>query len=303
MIEDKVFHVISLCTASISLLILILAFAVLFQYSVPVIQKMGVEFFISYEWNPVVGREKYGLLPYLLGTIITSSIAMVIGVPISVGVAIFLTEFSGVKLKKIISMLIDLLAAIPSVIYGLWGFFVLREWILILIEKPLHKYFGWISIFGGEPTGLDLLNGGIVLSIMIIPIVSSVTREALEQVPREIKEGIYAIGGSKFDVIVYGSINYAKSGILGAALLGLGRAIGETMAVAMVIGNATGENALPKSLFSAGQTLASLIANEFNEANPTSLHPNALIGAGLVLLIMAIAVNFLARLLVRERRR
>ncbi|MCI4439313.1 phosphate ABC transporter permease subunit PstC [archaeon] len=301
--EDEVFYLFSLAVASISLLLLALILVVLVQYTLPVIKEMGFDYFITSSWNPVFGKERYGILPYFLGTVLTSFIAVLVGVPISFGIALFLTEYSNKTLKKYLSIMIDLLAAIPSVIYGLWGFFVFRNFILDYIEKPLHNYFGKISIFSATPTGLDFLSGGLILAIMIIPIVSSVTREVLELVPTEIKEGIYAIGGNRYDVIVYGSIRYSKNGILGAILLGLGRAVGETMAVSMVIGNATGENALPRSLFSAGQTLSSLIANEFNEANPTSLHPNALVGAGLVLLMMAIVVNLGARAIVSKYKR
>jgi phosphate transport system permease protein len=301
--EDEIFYLFSLAVALTSLLLLALIVIVLIQYTIPVVREMGIDYFITSSWNPVLGKEKYGILPYLLGTILTSFIAIVVGVPISFGIAVFLTEFSSKTLKRYLSIIIDLLAAIPSIIYGLWGFFVFRNFILDYIEKPLHYYLGGLSLFAASPTGLDILNGGLILAIMIIPIISSVTREVLEQVPTEIKEGIYAIGGNKYDVVVHGSINYAKSGIIGAILLGLGRAIGETMAVSMVIGNATGENALPMSLFSAGQTLSSLIANEFNEANPTSLHPNALIGAGLVLLLMAIVVNLVARAIIGKYKR
>ncbi|MBO3801200.1 MAG: phosphate ABC transporter permease subunit PstC [Thermoproteota archaeon] len=301
--EDEIFHLFSLAVASISLLLLALIFVVLVQYTFPVINKMGINYFISTSWNPVFGKEEYGILPYFLGTVLTSFIAILVGVPVSFGIALFLTEYSNKTLKNYLGTMISLLAAIPSVIYGLWGFFIFRNFILEYIERPLYHYFGGLSIFSTTPTGLDFLNGGLILAIMIIPIVSSITTEVLEQVPTEIKEGIYAIGGSRYDVVVHGSIRYSKNGIIGAILLGLGRAIGETMAVSMVIGNATGENALPKSLFSAGQTLSSLIANEFNEANPTSLHPNALIGAGLVLLIMAVIVNLSARMIVSKYKR
>jgi phosphate transport system permease protein len=295
--KDKIFYLSSLAIALIPLLLLGLIFFVLIEYAFPVIKRMGLSYFITSTWNPVF--DEYGIFPYLLGTLLTSFIALVVGTPISLGVALFLTEYSNRNLKKYLSIIIDLLAAIPSVIYGLWGFFIFRKFLLNYIEKPLHFYFGGIIIFSAVPTGLDFLNGGLILAIMIIPIVSSIVREVLQLVPAELKEGIYAMGGNKYDVIVY-SIHYSKSGILGAILLGLGRAIGETMAVSMVIGNAIGENALPRSLFSAGQTLSSLIANEFNEANPTSLHPNALIGAGLVLLLIAVIVNLAARAIVKK---
>jgi phosphate transport system permease protein len=197
-----------------------------------------------------------------------------------------------------LSFIVELLAAVPSVIYGLWGIFVFRFWVRDFIEVPLSTYLGFIPIFQGAPHGLDIFTGGMILAIMIIPTVASVSREVMMAVPNAQREAVYSIGATKWEVIKLGVLSYARSGLFGAAILGLGRAVGETMAVTMVIGNTIGEAALPTSLFKGGQTMASLIANEFNEADPVSLHPSALIGVGLILFFFALIVNIIAQLLV-----
>lgn len=280
-----------------SLLVLTLFFMVLelFRYSSTV---LSLKFVFGVNWNPVVGSEEYGILPYILGTLVTSTIAIVAGVPISLGIAIYLSEMAPNFIRTTLSFVIELLAAVPSVIYGLWGLFIFRFWVRDFIEVPLSKYLGFLPIFQGEPFGLDILTAGLILAIMIIPTVASVSREVLMAVPNSQREAAYSLGATKWEVIRLGVLSYAKSGILGAAILGLGRAVGETMAVTMVIGNAVGPAALPTSLFKAGQTMASLIANEFNEADPTSLHPNALIGVGLILFVLALTINLLAQVLV-----
>jgi phosphate transport system permease protein len=190
-----------------------------------------------------------------------------------------------------------LLAAVPSVIFGLWGLFVLRFWVLDYIETPLHDYLGWIPLFSGAPFGLDFLTAGIILSIMIIPTVASVSREIISAVPGSIREAAYSIGATKWEVIRHWVLSYGRSGIFGAIILGLGRAVGETMAVTMVIGNSIGPNAMPTTLFQAGQTLPSLIANGFFDAQ-TTIESSAYIGAGLVLLIISLIVNIAAHIMV-----
>ncbi|MCX8188841.1 MAG: phosphate ABC transporter permease subunit PstC, partial [Nitrososphaeria archaeon] len=222
----------------------------------------------------------------------------IVGVPISLGIAIYLSEMAPNFIRTTLSYIIELLAAVPSVIYGLWGLFIFRFWVRDFIELPLSKYLGFLPIFQGEPFGLDILTAGLILAIMIIPTVSSVSREVIMAVPNSQREAAYSLGATKWEVIRVGVLSYAKSGIIGATILGLGRAVGETMAVTMVIGNAIGPSAIPTSLFKAGQTMASLIANEFNEADPTSLHPNALVGVGLILFGLALTINLMAQLLI-----
>jgi phosphate transport system permease protein len=240
----------------------------------------------------------FGALPYLLGTLVTSAIALLIGVPLSLGIAIFLVEMAPRAVKVPISYLVELLAAVPSVIYGLWGLFVFRFWILNYIETPLSGYLGWIPALNGTPFGLDVLTAGVILAIMIIPTVSSVSREVIQAVPDSIREGAYSIGATKWEVIRHWVLSYGRSGIFGAIILGLGRAVGETMAVTMVIGNSIGPSAVPTSLFKPSQTMSSLIANGFLEATPGSLELPAYIGVALILLLLGLLINIIASLMV-----
>jgi phosphate transport system permease protein len=292
---DNVFKVIVGIMACSAAIILVVNGYILISGSTTAIGTFGFDFFAGTSWNHVT--QTFGVLPYILGTLITAGIALLIGVPLSLGIAIFLVEMSPRAVKVPFSYLVELLAAVPSVIYGLWGLFVLRFWVLDFIEKPLHAYLGWIPIFSGAPFGLDFFTAGIILSIMIIPTVASVTREVITAVPSSIREAAYSIGATKWEVIRHWVLSYGRSGIFGAVILGLGRAVGETMAVTMVIGNSIGPNAMPKSLFQAGQTLPSLIANGFFDAQ-TQLESAAYIGAGLVLLIISLIINILAHVMV-----
>ena len=292
---DNVFKVIVGIMACSAAIILVVNGYILISGSTTAIGTFGFDFFAGTSWNHVT--QTFGVFPYILGTLITAGIALLIGVPLSLGIAIFLVEMSPRAVKVPFSYLVELLAAVPSVIYGLWGLFVLRFWVLDFIEKPLHAYLGWIPIFSGAPFGLDFFTAGIILSIMIIPTVASVTREVFTAVPSSIREAAYSIGATKWEVIRHWVLSYGRSGIFGAVILGLGRAVGETMAVTMVIGNSIGPNAMPKSLFQAGQTLPSLIANGFFDAQ-TQLESAAYIGAGLVLLIISLIINILAHVMV-----
>jgi phosphate transport system permease protein len=292
---DNVFKIIVGIMACSAAIILVVNGYILISGSTTAIGTFGFDFFAGTSWNHVT--QTFGVLPYILGTLITAGIALLIGVPLSLGIAIFLVEMSPRAVKVPFSYLVELLAAVPSVIYGLWGLFVLRFWVLDFIEKPLHAYLGWIPIFSGAPFGLDFFTAGIILSIMIIPTVASVTREVITAVPSSIREAAYSIGATKWEVIRHWVLSYGRSGIFGAVILGLGRAVGETMAVTMVIGNSIGPNAMPKSLFQAGQTLPSLIANGFFDAQ-TQLESAAYIGAGLVLLIISLIINILAQVMV-----
>lgn len=295
MTGDNTFKVIVGIIAASAAVVLIVNSYVLISGSTTAIGKFGFDFFAGKNWNPVT--QTFGVLPYVLGTLITAGIALLIGVPLSLGIAIFLVEMSPKAVRVPFSYLVELLAAVPSVIYGLWGLFVLRFWVLDFIEKPLHAYLGWIPIFSGAPFGLDFFTAGIILSIMIIPTVASVTREVISAVPSSIREAAYSIGATKWEVIRHWVLSYGRSGIFGAIILGLGRAVGETMAVTMVIGNAIGPNAMPTSLFQPGQTLPSLIANGFFDAQ-TALESAAYIGAGLVLLIISLIINIFAHVMV-----
>ena len=309
--SDDFFIIQSGVFASAIIVVLVLAGYVLISGSIPVWSRFGTAFLTGTTWNAV--KDIFGALPYILGTLVTSLIAIAIGVPLSIGVAIFLSEMAPHAIRAsgsgilgwltrstvgILSNGIEVLAAVPSVIYGLWGLFVFRFWVLDYVETPLSKYLGTVPVFSGTPFGLDILTAGLILAIMIIPTVSAISREVMTAVPLTQREAAYSIGATRWEVIRISVLGYARSGIFGAAILGLGRAVGETMAVTMVIGNAIGAQAIPSSLFRPGATLSSLIANEFTEADPTSLHPAALVGVGLVLFMIAITINVLAQLLV-----
>jgi phosphate transport system permease protein len=250
------------------------------------------------QWNPVEGREAFGAAPYILGTLVTAGLAMVMGVPISIGIAMFISQAPKL-LSGPLSVLIELLAAVPSIIYGFWGLLVFRQFLLDWIEVPLHETFGEsVWLFSSAPFGLDIFSASIILAIMIIPTISAVSREIMMAVPHMQKEAAYMLGATKWEMFRLAIFPYAKTGLIGASILGLGRAVGETMAVTMLIGNATGPSAFPQSLFQPGQTMSSIIANEFIEASPASLHLPALIGIGLTLLLVAICINVVAHLLV-----
>jgi len=214
-------------------------------------------------------------------------------VPLSLGIAVFLVEMSPRTLRVPIGYLVELLAAVPSVIYGLWGLFIFRYWILDYIEKPISTYLGWIPIFSGTPFGLDIFTAGIILAIMIVPTVASISKEVISAVPNSIREGAYSIGATKWETIRI-ILSDARSGIFGATLLGLGRAIGETMAVTMVIGN---RPSISLSLFDPGYTMASVLANEFTEAT-SEMYVSALIYVALLLFAITIIINMFARILV-----
>jgi phosphate transport system permease protein len=295
---DRIFRIVTIGAAAYTLLMLALILYAVGDGSQKIFSFEGFKFLISTDWNSVEGRESFGALPYIIGTLISSGIAMAIGVPISLGIAIFLSEMASPKIGTPLSFVVELLAAVPSIVYGLWALFVFRFWILNLIEMPLNNAFGnSIPFFSATPFGLDIFTAGIVLAIMIIPIVSSICREVMKAVPDTQREAAYSLGATRWETVRIAIFPYAKSGILGASMLGLGRAVGETMLVTLVIGNAIGAAAIPTSLFSPSQTLSSLIANEFNEAS-SDLHLSALIGLGAVLLIITMAINIGARLLV-----
>lgn len=297
---DFIFKNLAAIIAASALVLLLIIGYELASGSSTVIKTFGADFFFGTKWIPTEGREFYGALPYLLGTLATSGIAILIAVPLSIGIAVFLVEMSPRVLRVPISYLVELLAAVPSVIFGLWGLFVFRFTLTTYVSIPLNTYLGWIPIFSGNPMGLDLFTASVVLAIMIIPTVASITKEVVASVPNSIREGAYSIGATKWEVIRHWVLTYGRSGIFGAVILGLGRAVGETMAVAMLIGNAPGALAIPHSLFAPSQTMASLIANGFLEASPGSLLQSAYIGVGLILLFMSLGINLFARVMVTK---
>jgi len=297
-ISDKVFKIGSAVAGTYVLVIIVLIAFQLMSESYPIWEKEGLSFITKTDWNAVEDRESFGALPYILGTLTTSAIAMMIGVPLSIGIAMFISD-APPKIGAPLGFLVELLAAVPSVIYGLWGLFVFRVYFRDWIETPLHDVFGDnIWLFSGNPYGLDILTASVILAIMIIPTVSAVSREIMKAVPQQQKEAAYMLGATKWEMFKLAIFPYSKTGLIGASILGLGRAVGETMAVTMLIGNATGIGAIPSSLFGPSQTMSSIIANEFVEASPASIHMPALIGIGLILLLIAIVINVIAHLLV-----
>jgi phosphate transport system permease protein len=252
----------------------------------------GLKFFAASDWDPV--SEQFGALPFIYGTLVSSLLALIIAVPLSVGVAVFTTEMCPKGLRGPLSFFVELLAAIPSVIYGLWGIFVLVPFLTQYVQPILAKTLGWTGLFTGPLFGYSMLAAGVILAIMIIPIISSISREVLAVVPQHQREGVLALGATRWEMIRLGVLRNARAGIMGAIILGLGRALGETMAVTMLIGN---RPEISKSLFAPGYTMASVLANEFSEATG-DVYLSALIEIGLALFFVTIIVNALARLLV-----
>jgi phosphate transport system permease protein len=252
----------------------------------------GLKFFTGQDWDPV--QDHYGALPFIYGTLVSSLLALLIAVPLSVGTAVFLTEMCPVWLRGPLSFFTELLAAIPSVIYGLWAIFVLVPILRVYVQPWLAKTLGWTGFFEGPPFGIGMLAAGFVLAIMIIPVISSISREVMSVVPSHQREGVLALGATRWEMIRLGVLRNARTGIVGAVILGLGRSLGETMAVTMVIGN---RPEIAKSLFAPGYSMASVIANEFSEATG-DLYLSALVEIGLALFVVTIIVNALARLLV-----
>ncbi len=263
------------------------------QGAKPAMEKFGWHFLTSSEWDPV--NDIYGALPFIFGTVISSLLALLIAVPISIATAVYLTELAPLWLRQPLTMFIELLAAVPSVILGLWGIFVMVPFLRDHLFPWLQKYLGFLPFFQGPIYGVSMLAGGIIVAVMIIPIITSVSREILRSVPGLQREAAYALGATRWEVTRIAVLSYAKKGLFGAVILGLGRALGETMAVTMVIGNTP---QIVKSLFAPGYTLASVIANEFNEATG-SLYPSALFEIGLVLLGVTVLVNIIAQVLLK----
>jgi phosphate transport system permease protein len=251
------------------------------------------QFVTGQEWDPT--SDAFGALAFVYGTVVTSLVAVVVAVPVSVGLGIFLVEMAPARVRPVVSFLIETLAAIPSVVYGLWGLFVLVPWLRTSVEPLLGRAFGFLPLFQGPPIGLGYLAAGLILAVMILPTIASITIEVLRTVPSTLREGAYGLGATRWEAIRMAVLPYARSGIVGGALLGLGRALGETMAVTMVIGNSP---TIQTSLFAPGYTLPSVIANEFAEATG-EVHTAALAGLGLVLFGLTVILNALARLLVQ----
>ena len=291
-LADMTFRTLVIACAVSLFIVVVLIFLQLIQQSGLSLHKFGFRFLSTSMWNPVTGQ--FGALPFIYGTLVSSLLGLLIAVPLSMGTALFLTELCPPFLRRILGTTVELLAAIPSVIYGLWGLFVLAPVLRTYVEPWLEHKFGWTGLFSGPPLGVGMLAAGIILAIMVLPIIASVTREVILAVPRQQREAVLALGATKWEMLRMGVLRNARIGIVGAVILGLGRAVGETMAVTMVIGNSP---LISKSLIAPGNTLASVLASEFAEAME-DLHKSSLVELALVLFVITLIVNALARLLV-----
>jgi phosphate transport system permease protein len=298
---DRAFRGASLLAAAGLLALLALMLWVLASGGSRAFERFGFGFLTGRNWNPVEGREQFGALPFVFGTLVTSAVALVLAVPIAVGLALLLNEVHSGWLRDPLAVFVDLLAAIPSVVYGLWGLYVMKPVFDHRVEPFLTSTIGKVpgigALFRGNPNGGDLFTAGVILAIMILPIVTAVSREVVAVVPRDLREAAKALGATRYETVRYAVLPYARSGIVGASMLGLGRALGETIAVSLVVGNGLGIGA---SLFRPGFTIPAVIASEFREATNVGVHRSALLALAVVLVAIAFVMAALSRLLVRR---
>jgi phosphate transport system permease protein len=289
---DSVFYACTLvCAVSIIALVAVIVYELVIHSEIT-LRQFGWKFFVGSNWDPVSGD--FGALPFIYGTMVSSAVALVLAVPLAVGVAVFTTEMCPRPLRSPIAFCTELLAAIPSVIYGLWAIYILVPALRRHIDPVLIKYLGWTGLFTAPDYGVSIFSASVVLAIMIIPIISSISREVMTSVPQNQREAVLALGATRWEMIRMGVLRNARSGILGAIVLGLGRALGETIAVSMVIGN---NPQIVKSLLAPGHAMAAVIALEFTEA-ATPAYYSALVEIGLALFLVTVVVNAAARLLV-----
>ncbi len=281
--------------------LVILVFAALIFYlwngSLPILKQSGLHFFTDREWDP--NSNQFGALPFIYGTLLTSTIALIIAAPIALSSAIFLTEMASARWAKPFGFLIEMLAAIPSVVYGLWGIFVLAPFVRDHIQPVLGKYLGFLPFFKGPPFGIGIFTAGLILAVMILPTITAVCREVFLAIPISLREGVLALGATRWEMIKTAVIEAGFAGVLAAIALGFGRAMGETMAVTMLIGN---RPEITLSLFSPGATMASVIANESPEAT-SALHLSSLSAIGFTLFIVSLAVSGGARFITKMTKR
>lgn len=296
---DILFAAVAKGAAVFTLLLLVAILVSLTISAWPAISKFGLGFLFSTTWDPV--KEDFGGLVMIYGTVMTSLVALVIAVPVSFGIALFLTELSPAWLRRPLGTAIELLAAVPSIVYGMWGLLVFAPVLSTYVQQPLQKAFGDVpllgTLFSGAPVGIGILSAGIILAIMIIPFIASVMRDVFEVTPVLLKESAYALGATTWEVVSQVVLPYTKSGVIGGIMLGLGRAIGETMAITFVIGNFNQLDSL--SLFAAANSITSALANEFAEAGE-GLHQGALMYLGLVLFFITFIVLSLSKLLLSQ---
>ncbi|MBZ5515407.1 MAG: phosphate ABC transporter permease subunit PstC [Acidobacteriia bacterium] len=289
---DEIAHLITLIFASAIFLVTVLLVFELYRNSALAREKFGWQFFYSRTWDPVF--EQFGALPFIFGTVVTSAVGLLMAVPLGVGAAIFLAEMAPARVSDALTFVIELLAAVPSVIYGLLAIFTLVPLLRTTVQPFLKRTLGFLPLFQGPAYGVGLLAAGLILAIMIVPFIVSISREVLLAVPVEQREAALALGATRWESTWKVVVPYARAGILGSIFLAMARALGETMAVTMVIGN---DPKISSSLFAPGYSIAAVIANEFTEATG-DLYVHALIELGLVLFILTIVLNGLARLLI-----
>jgi phosphate transport system permease protein len=290
--SDRIYRQVLTAFALALPLLIIVILGVLFVEAWPALKRFGASFLVTSTWDPV--REVYGAAPMIFGTLASSLLALVIAVPLALSVAIFLTEFAPRRLRQPVAFLVELLAAIPSVVYGMWGIFVLIPFLRSYVVPPLKAVFGWTPFLQGVFYGNSLLAGGVILAIMIVPYIAAVSREVLLAVPTSQREAALAMGATRWEAVRSAVLPYGRAGLIGAVILGLGRALGETMAVTMLIGN---RHDISVSILQPAYTMAAAIANEFSEAT-THLYQSALMEVGLILFVVTVAVNAIARLLI-----
>ncbi len=294
---DQVFAVLTTGAAIVTLGLLVGIILSLVAGSIPAMREFGLSFLWTAEWDPV--KERFGGLVMIYGTLITSIIALLIAVPVSFGIAVFLTELSPGWLRRPLGTAIELLAAIPSIVYGMWGLLVFAPIFTKYLQIPLQNTLGGVpylgALFQGPPIGIGILCASIILAIMIIPFIASVMRDVFEVTPPLLKESAYGLGATTWEVVWRVVLPYTKTGVIGGIMLGLGRALGETMAITFVIGNVNQLNSI--SLFDAANSITSALANEFSEANPGSLHEASLIQLGLILFLITFVVLAASKML------
>ena len=293
-LQDRLFYFFLKNLSWSLVLVFVYMLVVIFDMSLPAFSQFGPKFFVNAEWNS--WTKNFGALSLIYGTAVTSFLALLLAVPVSVGVALFLSELAPKWLAKPLSFIVEMLAAVPSVVYGLWGLFVLAPVLRDYIQSFLSKYFSFLPFFEGAYYGVGMMCGGVVLAVMIIPTVSSVCREVFRTIPESHREAVLGLGTTRWEMLKIAVLRGSSTGIIGAVVMGLGRALGETMAVTMVIGNAP---SIKASLFEPAQTMASILANQYAEAD-NELHLSALTAVGFSLFCLSLVINILALLLVRQ---
>ena len=291
---DRTFRWLTVASALLIPLLVGGIFLALLQQSLPSLKRFGFGFLTSQQWNPVT--ENFGALSSIYGTLVSTLIAMVLAVPLSLALALFLVELAPPRVSRVVGTIIELLAAIPSIIYGMWGMFIFAPFMANYIQPALGKTLGWLPLFQGPPMGIGMLTAGIILAFMVLPFICAITRDIFSLVPNVVKEAAFGMGATTWEVTYKVTIPYGLVGIIGAVFLGLGRALGETMAVTFVIGNS---HRISTSLFGAGNTIASTLANEFSEATK-AIYVSSLIELGLILFIISYAVQMFSQMLLKR---